>query len=888
MKTTTRALAVALVVAASSVGVKAEEAAVTRGSIRGTGTQYVNTGYTVSADTVLEMNFDGWTKEDLRILFGYGRYDKNSYLIVQQSGSFSFWHLNKYLAAASASSRYFVHVEKNFSYMGKDGGFSAVVATNDNSVIDPKPLYVFKNGPNDNTRKNGIFNLYDLRMWDRKGGSLVRDFVPCRHADGRIGLYDRVESEFHPNAGTDAFEVSGSVCSFDGSNLTLPSDVWSCKDDTLAGYVIDGAVTVAGGTRLELEIGGVSCDSITAKAFVLNASSENPVVLTVDQVKDGFISTGRSRRLLVSGLFTDADLAKFRLETSLPLTLAVENGDIVLKVNGVLPVGFRTVRYIRSTGTQYVLTGIDGEPSTQVELDFGDVRKDGNPDGTAMIGDQGWSSKRFILMYQRGVYGFFGNSTHMGTYYAGADCHFVCGGGKVSMVQQAYQRVDGKDLNEITASKKELAIFGLNSDRGRNSSMRLYRMVIKDGEGNLQRDFRPCVMADGRIGLWDLASSSFFGNNGTGRFLLPGEDDGQYPLAYIESTGSQCVDTVYVKPKKEWVLETHFGHWKHVSDAVLFGLNWYNSQAYLLLDQGDHFAYYGNPRKLLLPTTNANPDQKDYFLHLEAKNIVMTNATESVTNTAEANDISTSANSSLMIFAMWNGSGIYKYSQCRLYDLTLWSSNETFVANQPLHAYTPSYSAACDAAGLYDSVDAYFLPNKGTGRFLYPETFISKTDGDKLLVPGGAITAADVPDGKSVVLANAGTLDSTGLLGYSALTLDAGTFSLKNGLADTCAVSGTLSIAGGVTLDLDVTDNLCDMLSAGAADLSRASRSNPILVKVDNPSQFDGVAKILSVSGLTNADAEKFVAPGVDKARFKVRSDGLYLKGQTGLFLLVK
>ena len=887
MKTTTRALAVALAVAASSAGVRAEESAETRGSIRGTGSQYVNTGYTVSADTVLEMNFDGWTKEDLRVLFGYGRYDKNAYLVVQQNSNFTFWHLNKSLAAASASSRYFIHVEKNFSYMEKDGGFSGVVATDDNSVVDPGPLCVFKNGT-DNTRKLGIFNLYDLRMWDRKGGNLVRDFVPCRHADGRVGLYDRVESEFHPNAGTDAFEVSGSVCSFDGSNLTLPADIWSCKDDTLTDYAVNGAVTVAGGTRVELEIGGDSCDSITAKSFVLTASSENPVILAVDQVKDGFISTGRLRRLLVSGQFTDADLAKFRLETPLPLTLAVENGDIVLKVNDVLPVGFRTVRYIRSTGTQYVFTGVDGKPTTRVELDFGDVRRAGNPDGVALLGDQNWAYDRFILMFQGDGYGFYGKGAGMGSYRAGADCRFVIGDGKMSLVQQGYQRVDVTDPNEIGASKKELAIFGLNSTRERNSSMRLYRMVIRDGDGTLRRDFRPCVMADGKIGLWDLASSSFFGNNGTGRFLLPGEDDGQYPLAYIESTGSQCIDTVYVKPKKEWVLETHFGHWKHIGDAVLFGLNLYDSQAYLLLDQSDHFAYYGNPRKLLLPTTNANPDQKDYFLHLEAKNIVMTNATESVTNTAEGNDISTSANSSLMIFAMWNGSGIQKYSQCRLYDLTIWSSDATFVAGQPLYAYTPSYSAAFDAAGLYDSVEKQFRPNKGTGAFLYPETFVSKADGDKLLVPGGAITAADVPEGKTVVLVNAGTLDSTGLLSYSALTLDAGAFSLKNGQADTCAVSGTLSIAGGVTLDLDVTDSQCDTLSAGAVDLSGASRSNPILVKVDNPSSFDGVAKILSVSGLANTDAEKFVAPGVDKARFRVRSDGLYLKGQMGLILLLK
>ena len=90
-----------------------------------------------------------------------------------------------------------------------------------------------------------------------------------------------------------------------------------------------------------------------------------------------------------------------------------------------------------------------------------------------------------------------------------------------------------------------------------------------------------------------------------------------------------------------------------------------------------------------------------------------------------------------------------------------------------------------------------------------------------------------------------------------------------------------------MTLDLDATDSLCDKFVAGSVDLSRASRSNPIIVKIDNPDKFAGVAKILSVPGLAQADAEKFVALGVN-GHFKVRSDGLYLQGQTGIVLIVK
>ena len=41
--------------------------------------------------------------------------------------------------------------------------------------------------------------LYSLKL--RKGGTLVRDLVPCkRDSDGVYGLYDRIEGEFHGNA----------------------------------------------------------------------------------------------------------------------------------------------------------------------------------------------------------------------------------------------------------------------------------------------------------------------------------------------------------------------------------------------------------------------------------------------------------------------------------------------------------------------------------------------------------------------------------------------------------------------------------------------------------------------------------------------------------------
>lgn len=45
----------------------------------------------------------------------------------------------------------------------------------------------------------------------KKGGALVRDFIPCKNASGVIGLWDDVNSAFHQNAGSGVFTAGPEV-----------------------------------------------------------------------------------------------------------------------------------------------------------------------------------------------------------------------------------------------------------------------------------------------------------------------------------------------------------------------------------------------------------------------------------------------------------------------------------------------------------------------------------------------------------------------------------------------------------------------------------------------------------------------------------------------------
>ena len=42
-------------------------------------------------------------------------------------------------------------------------------------------------------------------------GVLIRDFIPCKDADGNIGMYDTVNAKFHGNAGTGTFVAGDEI-----------------------------------------------------------------------------------------------------------------------------------------------------------------------------------------------------------------------------------------------------------------------------------------------------------------------------------------------------------------------------------------------------------------------------------------------------------------------------------------------------------------------------------------------------------------------------------------------------------------------------------------------------------------------------------------------------
>ncbi|MBR4612898.1 MAG: hypothetical protein IKO40_09305 [Kiritimatiellae bacterium] len=226
------------------------------------------------------------------------------------------------------------------------------------------------------------------------------------------------------------------------------------------------------------------------------------------------------------------------------------------------------VRYVESTGSQYVDTGVTGRYNTRIEMQFEWM----NIAEQMMLGCGDWSdSTRFYACYclnsdgniatgqssyERVVYTNIANSTWNSWFeknrvydYA---IEFTAKDGDGNSTRKIV--IDGiKFRNETTAAVdtgKNLYLFAHNrgSEVRYYSKARCYRLRIwqgttAGGEQVLVRDFIPCIK-NHRAGLYDAVSGNIF-YSASGTDLVCDEDSNTPDefVEYVESTGACFIDT---------------------------------------------------------------------------------------------------------------------------------------------------------------------------------------------------------------------------------------------------------------------------------------------------------------------------------------------------------
>jgi hypothetical protein len=197
---------------------------------------------------------------------------------------------------------------------------------------------------------------------------------------------------------------------------------------------------------------------------------------------------------------------------------------------------YKFVDYIESTGTQYIDTGISNMNVFGFEIEY----------QSTGIYNQSTSNKF------DGIFGVNSTGTNADIKiwfnYANQDavdnriyCKTAIFQSEVMGLTSYYQNKhtasvknkivewDGKRLGEIEVfatptRNATIHLFGVNNAGTSSqfrSKTRIYSFKLDDANGNVLINLKPCIrIADNKAGMYDTVSKQFFGNKGTGEFVV--------------------------------------------------------------------------------------------------------------------------------------------------------------------------------------------------------------------------------------------------------------------------------------------------------------------------------------------------------------------------------
>lgn len=418
---------------------------------------------------------------------------------------------------------------------------------------------------------------------------------------------------------------------------------------------------------------------------------------------------------------------------------------------GRLPSGYTELQYIRSTGTQWIDTGIT--PTQDYTL-YTKVAFLGSS-GTNVLGTRNSSNdttNRFGIIS-------FGSSALFGAFYG---TNSVTGKAVDQTPHEFSIGPDGFTMDGETVSVQQtnfscsypIILFGFNN--GANGIVGAEETVYSCkiySDGQLVRDFIPCINPDGIIGLYDKENAIFYQNSGNGDFLKGPElvtlPSGYKQLEYIQSTGTQYINTGFQPNQNTRVTATAYltpsdaGTWlfgaRNASSDSTFGFLSYENA---------YRSDYNTDQNKTIQATYSDPFEID-----KNKNQTQINGETEATSSVGTFQ----CNYPLILFANNTGGSISGGGSGKIYQLSIYD-NGTMV-----RMFIPCINPDGEI-GLYDAANGQFYGNSGAGVFI---------GGPEIVTPDPEPPAdpytwyeSDVPTSSllSAHLANVGNLKDTLIL----------------------------------------------------------------------------------------------------------------------------
>lgn len=372
-----------------------------------------------------------------------------------------------------------------------------------------------------------------------------------------------------------------------------------------------------------------------------------------------------------------------------------------------VPEGYTQLDFIESTGTQYIDTGFVCDCNSKVEAEF--VVLDSSDDGAYLYGGgTGTSRIEAYPWFGQIEFNYGSSSPFVGTIYNNKR-FYICQNKSaytLSYLDGSGEWTGEHNVQSFTCAYT-MAIFALN--RGTvaypNAGMKLYYFRIYDNDV-LVRDYVPCMNPDGEIGLYDVVNDQFYGNSGTGVFYgtvsrkLP---DGYTQVEYIESSGTQYIDTGFVPDSNSGIKMKTNVLSVPSRNSWLFGSRNNNATArfeIICISGTVYRFYYGT----------SNYAFSGLSMTGEMEIVVDGNSATINGATVTASATTFSGSNSLYLFSCHGGAAEDETSYQKLYSCQIYD-NGTLVRD-----YVPCRDAS-GVLGLYDLVNDEFYSNAGSGTF---------------------------------------------------------------------------------------------------------------------------------------------------------------------------
>lgn len=207
--------------------------------------------------------------------------------------------------------------------------------------------------------------------------------------------------------------------------------------------------------------------------------------------------------------------------------------------------------YIESTGTQWINTGYVPSTNTKVEIRIGGVNDSSfvNTSGGWFIGTRtGYNNRGFGTYYnpsEQVLYGAFGNQQ---TGFSVTKTSFYNKEHTIVIDKSGLylNGAKGISFNNSFNGQYPLYLFTINlaGARANRCSFKLYGLKIWQ-DGALVRDYIPVLDMNNAACLYDKETEQLFYNSGTGEFNYATIEEEYREVGYIESTGTEWIDTGY-------------------------------------------------------------------------------------------------------------------------------------------------------------------------------------------------------------------------------------------------------------------------------------------------------------------------------------------------------